>query len=271
MILLSTLLLSLFITITLIPVSRKVAIRLHGMDTPNERKVHPYPMPKSGGIAMAMGVVISVLVWAHGDHLVRAVLLGTGIVVLFGVIDDFRDLGYKAKFAGQFAAALIVIFYGGIKIKSLGMLLPDDMLLADWVAVPLTLLVIVGVTNAPDFILAVNNLAFLVAEQGGSDKEMDEALKMAQKAVDRFPDEPNIVDTLGWIYYRRGEYEKAYGQFQKLLEKEVDNPVLNYHLGMVLYKQGRRVEAREYLEKALKRPARYVDREKIEEVLRELG
>jgi hypothetical protein len=41
MLLFSTLLLSLFITITLIPVTRKLAIRLHGMDIPNERKVHP--------------------------------------------------------------------------------------------------------------------------------------------------------------------------------------------------------------------------------------
>ena len=159
MIYLSTLLLSLFITIILIPVSRKLAIRLHGMDIPNERKVHPNPMPKTGGIAMALGVVISVLLWAHGDQLVRAILLGTGIVVLFGLIDDFRGLGYKAKFASQIGAGLVVILYGGIKIKSLGMLLPDDVLLPGWLALPLTLIVIVGVTNAINLSDGLDGLA----------------------------------------------------------------------------------------------------------------
>jgi len=159
LILLSTLLLSLFLTITLIPVSRKVAIRLHGMDIPDERKVHPYPMPKSGGIAMAMGVVIAVLIWAHGDQFVRAVLVGAGIVVVFGAMDDFKGLGYKAKFAGQIGAALVVILYGGVKITSLGMLLPGDMLLPGYVAVPLTLLVIVGVTNAINLADGLDGLA----------------------------------------------------------------------------------------------------------------
>jgi UDP-GlcNAc:undecaprenyl-phosphate GlcNAc-1-phosphate transferase len=159
MILFSTLLLSLFITITLIPASRKLAIRLHGMDMPDERKVHPYPMPKSGGIAMALGVVISVLVWAHGDHLVRAVLLGTGIVVFFGAIDDFKGLGYKTKFVGQIVAALVVILYGGVKITSLGVLLPDDMVLPVYVAMPLTLIVIVGVTNAINLSDGLDGLA----------------------------------------------------------------------------------------------------------------
>ncbi len=159
MIYFSTLLLSLFITITLIPVSRKLAIRLHGMDIPNERKVHPYPIPKNGGIAMALGICVSVLLWANGDQLVQAVLLGTGIVVVFGLVDDFKGIGYKGKFVGQIAAALVVIFYGGLTIKSLGMLLPYDVLLPVWVAIPLTLLVIVGVTNAINLSDGLDGLA----------------------------------------------------------------------------------------------------------------
>jgi len=126
------------------------------------------------------------------------------------------------------------------------------------------------VEEKPGFILAVNNLAFLIAEEGGTGKEMDEALELALKATNRFPDEPHIVDTLGWVYYRRGEYEKAYGQFQKLLEKGVDNPIFNYHLGMVLYKQGRKAQAKDRLQKALEKPSAYVDEKAVEEVLKEL-
>ena len=159
MIYLSTLIISMFITITLTPLIRKVAIRVHAMDIPDERKVHSYPIPKAGGIAMALGALIPALLWTPGDQFVRAVLLGAGIVFLLGLIDDFRNLGYKTKFAGQIAAALIVIFYGGVKIKCPGIFFPDNTLLSDWVCIPLTLIVIVGVTNAINLSDGLDGLA----------------------------------------------------------------------------------------------------------------
>ena len=86
-------------------------------------------------------------------------LTSAGIVVLLGLVDDFKDLGYKAKFAGQIAAALVVIVYGGVKIKSLGMLLPAGVLLPDLLAIPLTLFVIIGVTNAINLADGLDGLA----------------------------------------------------------------------------------------------------------------
>lgn len=148
-----------FITLALIPVFRRLAIRLHALDIPDARKVHPYPIPKSGGVAMAVGAVIPVFVWGVEDPFVRAVFLGAGIVTLFGVVDDFKDLGYKIKFLGQVTAALIAIFYGDVKITSLGGLLPGDVLLPNWVAIPLTLIVIVGVTNAINLSDGLDGLA----------------------------------------------------------------------------------------------------------------
>ena len=159
MILLSTLLISMFITIALIPFFRGLAIKVNALDVPNERKVHKYPMPKSGGIAMALGAFIPILLWSPSDNFTRATIIGAGIVVLFGLLDDMRDLGFKAKFAGQFAAALIIIIYGGVKIKSLGMLFPDDVLLPDWLAMPLTFIVIVGITNAINLSDGLDGLA----------------------------------------------------------------------------------------------------------------
>jgi len=159
MIYFSTFLISMFITIVLIPVFRRLAIRLHAMDNPNKRTVHLMPMPKSGGIAMAFGMLVPVLMWAPANYEVIAILIGGGIVVLFGLLDDFKNLGYKAKFTGQAAAALIVILYGGIKIKSFGMLLPNDVLLPEWFAIPLTLIVIVGVTNAINLSDGLDGLA----------------------------------------------------------------------------------------------------------------
>ena len=159
MILLSTLLLSMFITIALIPFFRGLAVKVNALDVPNERKIHRYPMPKSGGISMVLGAFIPILLWAPIDDFTRATLIGAGVVVLFGLIDDMRGLGFKAKFAGQFAASLIIIIYGGVKIKSLGVLLPDDVLLPDWLAILLTLVVIIGITNAINLADGLDGLA----------------------------------------------------------------------------------------------------------------
>jgi len=159
MLYLSTLLLSMFLTICLIPAFMRLAIRLNNMDIPNARKVHTCPIPKCGGIAMALGALVPVTFMVPGGPFVRAVLMGAGIVVLFGLIDDRKNLGWRTKFMGQIAAALVVILYGGIKINFLGMLLPDGVYLSDWIAVPLTLVVIVGVTNAINLSDGLDGLA----------------------------------------------------------------------------------------------------------------
>ena len=159
MIYLSTLLLSMFITMTLIPIFKGLAVKINAVDIPNERKVHEHPMPRAGGLAMALGALIPVLLWVPASGFSNAILIGAGIVTVFGVADDIWELGFKAKFAGQIAAALIVIQYGGIKIQHLGTLLPGYQSLSDWVAIPLTLIVIVGVTNAINLSDGLDGLA----------------------------------------------------------------------------------------------------------------
>lgn len=148
-----------FITIALIPIFKGLAVKVNVMDIPNDRKVHSYPMPKSGGIAMALGVLAPIFFWVPMTEFVSAVLIGSGIIVLFGLIDDVINLEWKIKLSGQCAAALVVILYGGVKIKCLGMLLPDNVFLPDWFAIPFTLIAIVGVTNAINFSDGLDGLA----------------------------------------------------------------------------------------------------------------
>ncbi|HTG82701.1 MAG TPA: MraY family glycosyltransferase [Geobacteraceae bacterium] len=159
MIFLSTLLLSVLLTIALIPLLSGVALRVQLVDIPNDRKVHLRPIPRIGGFAMALGAFIPIILWHNGDWFVRAYLAGAGILVLFGLADDFRELSPMIKFTGQILAALIAIFLGGVEIRSLGMLLPDNLLLPEYVAVPLTLLAIVGVTNAINLSDGLDGLA----------------------------------------------------------------------------------------------------------------
>jgi UDP-GlcNAc:undecaprenyl-phosphate/decaprenyl-phosphate GlcNAc-1-phosphate transferase len=159
MIPISALLLSLFITICLVPIFSMLAIRFGAVDLPEPRKVHIRPVPRIGGAAIALGVYIPVLFWATTDNFVNAYMAGGGILIAFGLADDLKGINYKWKFLGQLLATLVIVFYGGVRIKFLGSLLPEDVLLADWLAVPLTLIVIIGVTNAINLADGLDGLA----------------------------------------------------------------------------------------------------------------
>jgi UDP-GlcNAc:undecaprenyl-phosphate/decaprenyl-phosphate GlcNAc-1-phosphate transferase len=159
MIYFSTLLLSFLITVTLIPVFRWLAVRFNAMDVPNPRKVHAQPIPKCGGVAMAFGTLIPVLFMSTDHSQQASVMLGSGIIVLFGLWDDFKDINYRIKFAGQIIASLIVVLWGGISIKSLGFMLPWDLVIPDIIAIPVTIFVIVGVTNAVNLADGLDGLA----------------------------------------------------------------------------------------------------------------
>jgi len=155
----STLLISMFVTIALIPLFKGLAEKVQIVDIPEPRKVHTYPMPRSGGMAMALGSFIPVVFWVQGDVFVKAVLAGAATIVLLGLADDILNLNYKVKFAGQIIAALMVIVFGGIKISHLGLLLPENVLLPEWLAIVITIVVIIGVTNAINLSDGLDGLA----------------------------------------------------------------------------------------------------------------
>ena len=160
MIFLSTLLLALLITITMTPLLSMLAVHFKvAVDLPGERKVHTLPVPRIGGIAMTVGAFVPLLYWLRADHFVTAYLAAATILVAFGVLDDVLDIPPKFKFLGQIIAALLVMIGGDVQIRSLGMLLPDGVLLPEFVAVPLTLLAIVGATNAINLSDGLDGLA----------------------------------------------------------------------------------------------------------------
>ena len=119
----------------------------------------------------------------------------------------------------------------------------------------------------PNFVPAANNLAYLLADQ---DKDLNEALDFARLAKEKLPDDPNVMDTLGWVYYKKGLYDSAIGEFADCLEKMPDNPTVIYHLGMAYYKKGDLENARAELEKALQLDESFSGADEAKRILAEL-
>jgi tetratricopeptide (TPR) repeat protein len=119
----------------------------------------------------------------------------------------------------------------------------------------------------PNFAPAANNLAFQLAEKGA---DLNEALSLAQKAKEKFPEDPSLMDTLGWVYYKKGLYDSAIVELSDALEKLPDNPDVNYHLGMAYYKKGEVENARATLRKALEEKPNYEKADEVKALLTEL-
>lgn len=159
MTLMAVLILSLALTIILTPVFIRLAARYNAYDIPDNRKIHDLPIPHVGGIIMAIGAFVPIFIYCHMETQVQAYLAGALVIVLFGAMDDYKGLDFRIKFTGQIIAALIAVLYGGVKITKMGALLPDDMALANWLAIFLTVFVIVGVTNAINLADGLDGLA----------------------------------------------------------------------------------------------------------------
>ena len=103
----------------------------------------------------------------------------------------------------------------------------------------------------PGFWFASNNLAFLIAETDGSKPKLERAKTLVEEALKARPNEPALLDTLGWVYFRMGDTQQARSLIEQALAASPEEGVLNYHMGAVLTKLGQKDEAREKLEKAL--------------------
>jgi len=99
----------------------------------------------------------------------------------------------------------------------------------------------------PDHPLVLNYLGYAWADQGTN---LDESLKMIRRAVALRPSDGYITDSLGWVLYRRGEYEAAVPHLEKAVELLPYDPVINDHLGDAYWRVGRRLEARFQWERA---------------------
>jgi UDP-GlcNAc:undecaprenyl-phosphate GlcNAc-1-phosphate transferase len=161
------------VSFLLTPLVRRLAIRYDAVDRPNARRVNALPVPRGGGVAVAVAfVLVSLVLLALNaafafmtvptniglDELV-GLLLGGLLATAFGVVDDALDLRARWQFAGQFALAAFAIWAGYLVLlianpsggRSLPLPLP--------IAVGFSLLWIVGMINSINFIDGLDGLS----------------------------------------------------------------------------------------------------------------
>jgi len=122
----------------------------------------------------------------------------------------------------------------------------------------------------PKMWLAANDLAFLLAETASSGRQLDKALDWASKAYAESPKEPTVQDTLGWIYYKKGDIKKAYQWISPAAAKAPDNPSVTYHMAVVLSRMGRRDLAKQYLAKSVASNHWFLGRDEAQRMLKSL-
>lgn len=149
--------------ILLTPLVKRLAFRIGAVDAPNYRKVHARIMPRLGGLAIygafMIGIILLKFVTNFQSDYLYAILIAASIIVLTGVIDDMREISAKAKMLGQLVAACIVVFAGGIQIEMINLPFGAGELAFGWLGIPLTILWIVGITNAVNLIDGLDGLA----------------------------------------------------------------------------------------------------------------
>jgi tetratricopeptide (TPR) repeat protein len=119
----------------------------------------------------------------------------------------------------------------------------------------------------PDLSSVANDLAFLLADHGRGGKDLDRALTLARKAQSLNPENPSLLDTLGWVHYRLGDMKQAVEWLAKAQAAMPQNPVVNYHLGMAHHRAGNAEKAKEYLQTALASRADFPGRDETQKIL----
>jgi tetratricopeptide (TPR) repeat protein len=100
----------------------------------------------------------------------------------------------------------------------------------------------------PNAAVANNNLAWMYV---AANRNLDQALQLAQTALKTLPEEPHVNDTLGWAYYQKGMFPQAVRHLELSANRTTDDPSIFYHLGMAYLKAGEMAKGVKALQRAL--------------------
>lgn len=143
--------------LAIIPFIKIVANHVGAMDIPNGRKVHKEPMPRLGGLGIYMGFLLGYILFGTMSIRMNAILIGSFIIIVTGIVDDINPVPAKYKFLFQVIAASVVAFYGKILLQDLsafGFYINFGIF-----SYPITILFIVAIINCINLIDGLDGLA----------------------------------------------------------------------------------------------------------------
>ena len=156
------LLAALVVSFLMTPVVKTFAYKVGAIDVPKDnRRMHKVPIPRLGGLAIFIGFMLSILLFVRITPEMKSILLGAVIIVVLGVVDDIMALPAGIKFVIQIIAALVPAL-NGVQILAFSNpnIFSDNLY---WVlgnlSIPITVLWIVGLTNAVNLIDGLDGLA----------------------------------------------------------------------------------------------------------------
>ena len=168
---------ALAVSMLLIPAMIRLAPSIGMIDTPDPRKVHIAPIPRAGGIGIVFGALLPMVIVLPLTDVTISFYIGSTILLAFGVWDDIAELGHYVKFIGQFAAAVLVVYYGGVVVETFPFM--DMEPLAPAIGKPFTVIALVGMINAinhsdgldglagGESLMSLAGIIFLASEAGG--------------------------------------------------------------------------------------------------------
>ncbi len=110
-------------SVLIMPVMKKIAHHIGAIDIPRRdegnRHIHKKPIPKLGGVGIFFAFLFGYMLFGQNSVKMNAILIGSFIIILTGIIDDINDLRASRQLIAQLVAAAVIVFYGGIVLTDI--------------------------------------------------------------------------------------------------------------------------------------------------------
>ncbi|UOQ45686.1 undecaprenyl/decaprenyl-phosphate alpha-N-acetylglucosaminyl 1-phosphate transferase [Halobacillus salinarum] len=151
------LLICFILSVIITPIVKKLAIKIGATDKPDARKVHKVLMPRLGGLAIFISFFVGFIFFFPESKYALPIIIGAGIIILTGVLDDLIELSPKLKLGGQLLAALVVVL-GGVQVDFINLPFGGTIEFG-LLSIPITIIWIIAITNAINLIDGLDGLA----------------------------------------------------------------------------------------------------------------
>lgn len=120
---LKMILITFIVSVCIMPIMKKIAHHIGAIDIPRKdegnRHIHKKPIPKLGGVGIFLAFLVGYMLFGQHSIKMNAILIGSFIIILTGIVDDINDLRASRQLIAQIIAACIIVFYGGISLTDI--------------------------------------------------------------------------------------------------------------------------------------------------------